>query len=341
MKTAVKYLLLCLPLLTGAARASAQTQVSSVTLGPEQVATIKTTLNNSTRIAFPDTVGEIVCGDLYDAESGKGSFVIQRSGTADKPGRDVYVKPIAQKGMTNMFVTTASGKTYNFSLIVVPANQYHMVISVLDPKSSAPSPENPAPTAGNANTTPCITEADLEKRKAQIEQAGQLKADDIIRKARDEAHRIINDAETRVAAINRKASDNAPQESERRFLQAILGGVQRLKVDGTRASIGKVSVTLDPDIYFFDGKAYLRYMIHNTSDKDFVYSAIMIEAGAPRALQSIPVELTQSKAENTLAPTETLSGVIAFDAKLIAPKDKIVFLIRGEESIELVRLNIQ
>jgi hypothetical protein len=337
LKTAGKFFLLFMPLWAALLSAQAEAQITTVPLGPETIATIRSSVGNTTRVVFPEPIDEIVCGDLYDEASGKGTFVIL------KGENDFFIKPVVAKGQSNMFVKTAGKKkTYNFKLEVVPANQAHFTVNVVDLRPAAPSPENPAqPANGNPGATPCITEADLEKRKAEIEQAGQLKADEIIRKARDEANRITNEAETRVAELNRKASDNAPQLSERRFIQTLLAGVQRLAVNTTRGVVRKVSITLDPEIYVFDGKAYLRYTIHNTSDKDFLYTAIGVETGAPKALQPIPVELTQSKSENTLAPTETLSGVITFDARLITPKDKIVFLIRGEEQVELLRLNIQ
>ena len=42
---------------------------------------------------------------LYDPATGKGTFVVQRSGTADHPGNEVFVKPIEQ--------TVEKNPTYN------------------------------------------------------------------------------------------------------------------------------------------------------------------------------------------------------------------------------------
>lgn len=333
MKTAVKFLLFVMPFWATVLSTQAPAQITSVTLGPEQIATIKTATANTTRVAFPDKIEVIICGDLYDEQSGKGTFVIQ------KGENDFFIKPVAAKGQSNLFVKTADGKkTYNFKLEVVAANQAHFTVNVLDPRGSAASPENPPPT--NSSGAPCITEADLERRKSEVEQAAQLKADAILRKAREDASRLVNDAEERVAEINRKATDTGTQETERRFLQAILTGVQKMTLGNTRANVRKISLFVDPEIFVFGDKAYLRYTIHNTSDKEFTYTAIALEAGAPKAQQPIPVELTQSKAENTLAPTESLSGVVVFDFKLLAPKDKLSLLIRGDENAELIRLNM-
>ncbi len=339
MKVAAKFLVLLIPMLASVLSTEARAQITSITLGPEQIGTVKTAASITTKISFPDKVTSVICGDLYDGQSGKGTFVIQQS------DNDVFIKPIALKGQSNMFVKVGDGKkTYNFDLLVVPFNQAHRVINVLDPTFVATSSSaNPAATNGNPTVAkePCISEADLEKRKAEIEQAAQLKADDIIRKARESAMRITSEAETRAAEIERQSSSRGPQEVEHRFIQAMIGGVQRAEVKTLRAEVKKIVVMLDANMFTFDGKSYLRYTIQNASDKGFAFTAIALESGAVKATQPIPVELTQSKPENALAPTETLSGVITFDAKLITAKDRVVLYVRGEDNLEIARLIVQ
>ena len=333
LKVAAKFLVLLIPVL--ASVLGMEAQVTSITLGAEQIGTVKTATSITTKISFPDKVTSVICGDLYDPQSGKGTFVIQQI------DNDVFIKPIAPKGQSNMFVKTADGKkTYNFDLLVVPSTQAPRVVNVLDPKV-IPSPENPPVTNGNSAKEPCISEADLEKRKADIEQAGQLKADEILRKARENANRITTEAETRAAETERQASGRGSQDVERRFVQALLGGVQSAGVKTARAEVKKIVVMLDANMFTFDGKSYLRYTIQNASDKDFAFTAIALESGALKATQLIPVELTQSKSENTLAPTETLTGVIAFDSKLVTAKDRITLCLRDENSLEIIRLLIQ
>jgi vacuolar-type H+-ATPase subunit H len=335
LKVVAKYFCLLIPMLASVLGAEAKAQITSITLGPEQIGTVKTAASITTKISFPEKVSSVICGDLYDGTSGKGTFVIQQS------DNDVFIKPIAPKGQSNMFVKTSDGKkTYNFDLVVVPFNQAHRVINVLDQKGGIPSPENP-PVTGNPADKPNLTDADLEKRKTNIVQAAQTKADEIIRKAREDAMRITNEAETRAAEVERQSSGRLPQEAERRFVQAMLGGIQRADVKSTRVEVKKIIITLDPNMYTFYGKAHLRYTIQNTGDKDFSFTAIVLEAGVIKAAQPIPVEVNQSKSENSLAPTENLSGVVIFDAKLIADKDRLVLSIRGEDNVEIAKLVIQ
>ena len=336
LKVAAKFLALLIPMLTSILSTDARAQITSVTLGTEQIGTVKTAVSITTEISFPDKVSTVICGDLYDGQTGKGTFVIQQS------DNDVFIKPIAPKGQSNMFVKVGDGKkTYNFDLLVVPFNQAHRVINVLDPATSGSVPDNPPATNGNTTKQPCISDADLEKRKTDIEQAAQLKADDIIRKAREEAVRITTDAETRVAESERQLSSRGSQEVERRFIQAMLGGVQRAEVKNIRAEVRKIVLMLDPNLYTIEGKSYLRYTIQNASDKDFTFTAVALESGNLKIPQPIPVELTQSKSQNVLAPTETLSGIIAFDSKLVTAKDRLTFYLRGEDNLEIARLMIQ
>jgi vacuolar-type H+-ATPase subunit H len=337
LKVAAKFLALLIPMLASILSTEARAQITSVTLGAEQIGTVKTAVSITTKISFPDKVSTVICGDLYDGQTGKGTFVIQQS------DNDVFIKPIAPKGQSNMFVKVGDGKkTYNFDLLVVPFNQAHRVINVLDPAMPVSSPENPPVTNSNTTKTPCISDADLEKRKNDIEQAAQLKADDIIRKAREEAVRITTAAETRASESDRQLSSRGSQEVERRFIQAMLGGVQRAEVKTTRVEIRKIVLMLDPNLYTIDGKSYLRYTIQNAGDKDFTFTAVALESGtAKAAAQAIPLELTQSKSQNVLAPTETLSGIIAFDSKLVTAKDRLTFYLRGEDNSEIARLMIQ
>ena len=127
-----------------------QTPVITVTLGPDQTGLVKTAQGITTRIAFPEKVTESICGDLYDAASGRGTFVVQISGS------DVFLKPVSTKGMSNLFVMTGEGanrQIYHFDLNVVGVAQAHRVVNVI-----AAAPERrPAPAAAEsmASEAPC------------------------------------------------------------------------------------------------------------------------------------------------------------------------------------------
>ena len=129
--------------------ARAQSTVTTIVLGPDQIGKVKTAQGISTRITFPEPVSEIICGDLYDAASGKGLFVVQSSGNDSQRGNSVYLKPVATKGVSNLFVTTGDkGKnnTYNFDLEIVPMPQAHRVVNVFNSTSQSGSDSSAAGT---------------------------------------------------------------------------------------------------------------------------------------------------------------------------------------------------
>lgn len=101
-------------------------RVATVTLGPNQIALIRTAAKISTRISFTEPVKQIICGDLYDPESGMGSFVIQRF------GNDVFIKPVVASGTSNMFVRTGENgeNIYNFSLEIHPPQEAQLIVNV-------------------------------------------------------------------------------------------------------------------------------------------------------------------------------------------------------------------
>ena len=118
-------------------------------------------------------------------------------------------------------------------------------------------------------------------------------------------------------------------------------GLREVKVSNTRAMVKKVIVQLDPRIVMVDEKAYLKYSIQNTSDQAFSFNAIVLEKTATGDPQAITVEVHQSKAENKVDPGEVINGVLVFDQKVLAPKDKLSLFLRGEANAELIRVNIQ
>jgi hypothetical protein len=341
----------CLLFVAGPARA--QSPVVTLQLGPDQIGVVKTSVGITTRITFPEPVAEIICGDLYNSADGKGTFVVQRSGSAEKPGNDVYVKPVAAKGQSNMFVKTGDGKhTYNFDLNIVGPTLAHRVVNVTD----APPPSGPTATPPNSspNTSPATggdgaTDAakpapcpDADRIRADAEEAGRRRADELIRNARQQADRITGEAEAKLAEANHQTSERAGQETDRRFLQALMLGLREARIVNPKVTTKKkIIVTLDPRVLLFEDKAYIRYTIQNAGNEDFSFTALTLETGIGGDAKPLTIEVVQNKPENKLAASETLTGVIVFDPKLVDPKDKLTFYVRAEDRLEITHVTVQ
>lgn len=104
----------------------AQSLVTTMTLGRDELGLVKTSQGISTKLSFPERIKEIICGDLYDPADGRGNFVIQRS------DNDLFLKPVASSGISNLFVKTGeSGEyTYSFELLVVPVTQSFRIVNI-------------------------------------------------------------------------------------------------------------------------------------------------------------------------------------------------------------------
>jgi archaellum component FlaG (FlaF/FlaG flagellin family) len=320
--------------------ALAQSPVATLALGTDRIGEIRTAQGITTMIRFTEAVQEIICGDLYDPGTGKGTFVVQRSGTNEHPGNEVFVKPVASRGASNMFVKTDGKHTYSFDLTIVTTAQAHRMVSVTD--VAAATNANPTgPAADPRGSDPEKSTPDFERLKSEAEQQGRQKAAEIIRSAQQQADRKIAEADAKLAEAERLAPLRADQEIERRFMQALMLGLRETKVSNTRAIAKKAVITLDPRMLLFDEKAYLRYTIQNTGDKDFAFAAMSLEVSDGKEGKPLTALVNQSKTDNSLAPGESLTGVIVFDPKQVGTKQRLTLFVRGEDSAELAHVTIQ
>ncbi len=360
MRVGFKISFLILSLLGFIPAALAQSPISSMALGPDQIGKIRTAQGITTRITFPEPVQEIICGDLYDPGTGKGTFVAQRGGSAERPSNDVFIKPIAARGMSNLFVKTGENgqHTYNFDLEVVPVAQAQRVVNVTLPapaptqgseagpretQPSSPATSNGTQPASSPNQMTADQEKiarDLEKQRAELQQS-RKDADEYLRSTRQQADRILAEAQTKLTDAENASARRGADEVERRFVKALMLGLREAKINNPRVQARKIIITLDPRVLTLDDKSYLRYTIQNAGDKEFLFSAISLETVSETDSQPITIQIVQSKAENKLEPGESLAGVIVFDAERVTAKDKLRLYVRGEDSTEIARVNIQ
>ena len=311
--------------------AGQQSPINTIALGPNQIGLVKTAQALTTRISFPDQVQEIICGDLYDPSSGKGSFVIQRS------GKDIFVKPVASKGLSNLFVKVGEKgeRTYNFDIVIALPAQAHRVINVVN-EPDQPAPAKPSPSSPKVERKPAQAGANQDL----IGQAA-AQAEEIVSQARRQASQMIAEAEARATETDRHASEQAEQEIERRLVKAMMLGTREIKIESPRTVGKKVIISLDPRVLVFNDRSYVRYTLQNSSAAPFEFSSISLESGSVRSTVPIAFQVMQTKPENKLDPGESLSGVLAFDARSIAAGSRLVLYVRGENNAEIVRVNVQ
>ena len=314
---------------------TAQSLIINTSVGPNQIGQVKTTQGITTRVTFPDTVRDIICGDLYDPATGKGSFVVQRI------DNDVFLKPVVAKGLSNLFVKTGEKgeHTYSFDLLVVPIEQAHRVVNV-------------GGDAAGAAAVGVRSGADPSEDAKKILASAQQKADETIRTAHQQADAIMAQANKQASEVYGKAlqraegldkqlADRAQQAVEQRFVRAMIQGVRELKSIESRVVAKKMSLTLDPRVLAFDDKSYLRYTIKNDGEKEVNFNGISLERRSGKDVVTIQAKVMQGRAENRLSPGDAIIGILVFDTKEFAAGDKLTLYVRGEDNAELARLNIQ
>jgi len=329
----VRAVILSAAFLAAATGVRAQSLIVTINVGPNQIGQVKTTQGITTRMTFPEVVRDIICGDLYDPTTGKGSFVVQRI------DNDVFLKPVVGKGLSNLFVKTGEKgeHTYSFDLLVVSLEQAHRVVNV---SPSAPAPQPQPQTTNNSSD------------ESKIVSNAQQQADETLRNARQQADRILKDANQqsselyakalqRVEALDRQSGTRVQEEIEQRFVRAVIQGVREIKSADSHVVAKKITLTLDPRVLTFDDKSYLRYTIKNDGDRQFSFSGISLERRSGTEKSPVAAKVIQGRAENRLNPGDTIMGVIVFDAKEIGASDKLTLYVRGADNAELARLNIQ
>ena len=323
MKQRAGAIVLVVVLSVAAQVANAQSPIITVTLGPNQIGQVKTTQGITTRITFPEPVREIICGDLYDPATGRGSFVVQRI------DNDVFLKPVVSKGLSNLFVKTGEKgeHTYGFDLQVVSIDQAHRIVNVAVASGAHGQAQQPS--------------GDPSEEAKKVLNAAQQQADSIITLANQQASEIYQRAVQRAEDLDRKSAERAQQEIELRFQRAMIQGVREMKSADSHVVAKKVSLTLDPRVLTFDDKSYLRYTIKNEGDQEFGFSGLTLERRSGKQTLTIPATVIQGRVENKLNPGEALIGIIVFDAKEVGAGDKLTLYIRGANNTEIARLNIQ
>ena len=320
----------CLAFVVHPTHAQGQLSIVKVTLGPDQIAMIKTAQGITTRVSFPDPVKEIICGDLYDPSTGKGGFVVQRS------ENDVFLKPIPTKGMTNLFVKTGEkgDHIYNFDLTIGPVVEAHRVVNVSAPATSVPRRgQQPGEQADDLLSR-------ARQQAAEIEKNANQQANRIFAEAEQKATDLKHQAAEKAAETERLARQQA-DEIERRFVYAMLDGSREIKVNHPQVVAKRVVVTLDRRVVIFDGKSYLRYTIQNNGSEEFAFNAISIEAGLEKASQAIAASVIQDKPENKVPPKEMIRGVIVFSSDVVKDNTRLTMYLRGQDNAAIARASIQ
>jgi hypothetical protein len=279
-----------------------------VDVTPDTITTLKTAQNLITRVALPQEAKQAICGDLFDPATNTGSFVI------DHNGNDVFIKPVAKSGQTNLFVKTDTA-VYNFDLVVVPPAQAYRVVNVNLPPYEQQIAAQKAAAAREIEQQRTQLETDMAQelatRKTELDQKAQA---DLAA----EQKRLRTDAD-------RRAADMAT----RRFIDGILQGLSTIPLREKRGQYDQIEVVVDDSAYVFEGKLYVRFRLTNRGTKDVTYQEPKLLVQGGEKDRPVTTTLFTSRGDYKVPAGQSAAGIAVFERPSLDKGERIVLIVRG------------
>ena len=291
-----------------------------VDVTPDTITTLRTAQNLITRIAFSSEAKQAICGDLFDPATNTGSFVIDHNGT------DVFIKPVAAKGQTNLFVKTDQA-TYNFDLVVVPAAQAYRVVNVNLPPFQKQIDEQKAANA-----------KELEQARADLEQELDQKYQDRVRQLETQS---ATDIATETRKIRAEGDRRAADMAQRRFVDGMLQGFTTVPLREKRGQSDQLEVAVDDVAYIFEGRLYVRIRVTNRGQKDVTYQEPKIIVQGPgQKDQSVATTTFTSRGDYKIPAGQSVGIVAVFERPSLDKGERVVLFMRGDQKDKLLALRL-
>jgi Skp family chaperone for outer membrane proteins len=290
-----------------------------VDVTPDTIVTIRTAQNVITRVALPEEAKEAICGDLFDAASNTGSFVINKS------GNDVFIKPVNSKSQTNLFVKTETS-VYNFDLVVVPSAQAHRVVNVNLPSHTEEIEQLREAARREIAAERTEMEADMAKRLA------------------DRQEELDKQAQATLAADQRKlraeADRRANELATRRIVDGVMQGFQTVTMRERRAEGERIDLLVDDVAYIFEGRLYVRYRITNKSSRDLTFSEPRVLIRNGERDRPVATTVVTARGDYVVPGGSTIAGVAIFEMPNLENLDRLYLAVRAEGQQRPVQLRL-
>ncbi|MCC6745272.1 MAG: TrbG/VirB9 family P-type conjugative transfer protein [Acidobacteria bacterium] len=290
-----------------------------VDVTPDSIVTIKTAQNVVTRVALPAEAKQAICGDVFDAASGTGTFVIDRS------GNDVFIKPLATKGQTNLFIKTER-EVYNFDLTVVTAAQAYRVVNVNLPPYERQIAEQKAAAARDIARDRAAMESEmagkLADRKRELEQANE--------------ETLASERGKLRAETDRRSTDLAM----RRIADGVMQGFTTVAFREKRGQLDQLDVVVDDAGYVFEGRLYVKYRITNRGTGEATYAdpKVYVRTGEEdRPVASVTIS---ARGDFKVPAGQTVTGVVVFERITLERGERLLFVVRGQAEGRAVQLRL-
>ena len=282
-----------------------------VDVTPDTITSVRTAQNVVTRIALPRKAEEAICGDVFDPGSNTGTFVITRS------GNDVFIKPLAAKGQTNLFIKTES-EIYNFDLVVVPAAQAHRVVNINQPAYEQQIEQMKA-----------SARHDLDAERTQLEAE---MADKLAERQRDADQKNADALAAEQKRLKAEAERRAGDLAARRIADGVMQGFNTVGLREHVAKVDPFDLMLDDPAYVFEGKIYLRFTLANRGDKDanFVEPRLVLRGDGQDKDKPVSAQVITGRGDFRAPAGGNAVGVIVFERPELQKGQRVFLVLRVE-----------
>lgn len=287
--------------------AGASPGIVFVDVTPDTITTIKTAQNVITRVALPREAKQAICGDLFDAASNTGSFVIDRS------GNDVFIKPVSAKGQTNLFIKTDE-EVYNFDLTVVPAAQAYRVVNVNLPSYQQEIADRKAAAE---------REIDQKRQEMENEMGRQLAA-----RKQELEQQSASDLATEQKRLRADADRRAADMATRRFIDGIMQGFVTVPLRERRGQVGDLEVNVDDAAYVFEGKLYVRFRVTNRGSAEVTYAEPRLVKQDGERDKPLTATIFTSRGDYRVPAGQTVAGIAVFEQPALDKGERLTFVMR-------------
>ena len=298
---------------------TASTGIIFVDVTPDTITTIRTAQNLITRVALPREAKQAICGDLYDATTNTGSFVV------DHNGNDVFIKPISGKGQTNLFIKTEQ-EVYNFDLVVVPAPQAYRVVNV-----------NLPPYEKQIADQRATAEKEIADERTRLE--GEM-ADKLATRQRELEQQAAADLAAEQKRLRAEADHRAADMATRRFVDGVLQGFTTVPLREKKGQFDQVDVTVDDVAYVFEGRLYVRFRVNNRGAKDLTYQEPKLLVQGGEKDRPLTATLFTSRGDYKVPAGQSAGGVAIFEKPSLEKGERLVFVVRGDAKDRVVQLRL-
>jgi hypothetical protein len=123
------------------------------------------------------------------------------------------------------------------------------------------------------------------------------------------------------------------QESKTKLIQSIVTGVRKAAVTNRHLKMGEVEINVDENLFSFNKKLYMKFVIANHSSEKFTMGDLKLELlkadgakGSPLPIEIYEYDLEQPRTKVEVDAQKSAVVILVFDDLTFEKKDKLALV---------------